>query len=80
MSIMDATGTIGCYGSAYIVRRAVVDEIGGWPKVNVGEDLMLAFTLSGNGKHLGICADVLQQDLTPESIDSIIVQRERWVI
>lgn len=45
----DSIGCSHCFGSGYIIRRAALDDIGGWPRVQVGEDIFCSYMLAGHG-------------------------------
>ncbi|KAH9908884.1 nucleotide-diphospho-sugar transferase [Xylariomycetidae sp. FL2044] len=76
--IRDRFGSSQCSGSGYVMRRAAIDSIGGWPRANVGEDLVCTLMLNKAGWDTGYIAEELQYGLAPDSFHSYISQRLRW--
>lgn len=68
-----------CTGTGYIVRRKALEEIGGWPQVESGEDYMCSTKLSDHGWKIAFIAEKLQVGLAPESLRAHVKQRMRWV-
>ena len=75
----DSLGAASCSGSGYVVRRKAIEDIGGWPLVNVGEDIVCSYKLQGAGWKVGFIPDQLQNGLAPASYHSYLKQRMRWV-
>lgn len=46
--INDNLNTAQCFGTGYIIRRLALDSIGGYPLVDVAEDVFLSHVLSGH--------------------------------
>jgi cellulose synthase/poly-beta-1,6-N-acetylglucosamine synthase-like glycosyltransferase len=75
----DNIGLSHCFGSGYIVRRSALKEIGGWPKVPVGEDIYCSHMLAGHGWGIAFLKEFVQYGLTAGSFESLSKQRMRWV-
>ncbi|MCJ1250033.1 hypothetical protein MMC30_007259 [Trapelia coarctata] len=68
-----------CIGSGYIVRKAALADIGGWPLVDAGEDYMCSALLSNAGWKLAYIDEYLQLGLAPESLRVHVKQQIRWI-
>ena len=68
-----------CMGSGYVARRKALDDIGGWPLVDTGEDYMCSALLSNAGWKISFVREDLQSGLAPESMEAQVKQRMRWV-
>lgn len=68
----DSLGAASCSGSDYVVRRKAIEDIGGWPLVNVGEDIVCSYKLQGAGWKVGFIPDQLQNGLAPASYHSYL--------
>lgn len=68
-----------CTGSGYIARRKAIEDIGGWPQVDVGEDFMCSSALSDCGWKVAFIPENLQVGLGPDSYLCHVKQRMRWV-
>lgn len=68
-----------CTGSGYVVKRKALEEIGGWPLAETGEDYMCSTLLSNAGWKCAFVRESLQFGLAPESLRALIKQRMRWV-
>ena len=69
-----------CTGSGFIARRTAIDNIGGWPLVEAGEDYMCSALLSSAGWNIVFVRDKLQYGLAPESLYAHVKQQIRWVL
>ncbi len=65
-------------GSCAIVRRSVLDEIGGFATGTVTEDLHTSLRIHARGHQSVYHAEPLAFGLAPESIEPFIGQRVRW--
>lgn len=72
-------GTSQCHGSGFVMRRSALDEIGGWPLSNVGEDILCSYLLINAGWRTKYVNEELQRGFDPDSMHSFIKQRIRWV-
>ncbi|KAH7395444.1 nucleotide-diphospho-sugar transferase [Cadophora sp. MPI-SDFR-AT-0126] len=77
--IKDRTGLPGCTGSGWIMRRAALEDIGGFPSKSLTEDLLCGMMLLGKGMWHGlILAEELQWGMAPDSYHKHVQQRRRW--
>ncbi|PSN70281.1 hypothetical protein BS50DRAFT_632185 [Corynespora cassiicola Philippines] len=74
----DNIGCSHCFGSGYIVRRSALEQIGGWPKVPVGEDIFCSYMLAGHGWGIAFIKEFVQYGLTAGSFEALSKQRMRW--
>jgi hypothetical protein len=75
----DFFGCSQCSGSGYVMRRCALESIGGWPRANIGEDIMCSNMLQEQGWKTKYIPDQLQFGLAPDSFHGYINQRSRWV-
>lgn len=68
-----------CTGTGYVVRRSALNEIGGWPLAETGEDYMCSALLSDAGWKIAFVRENLQFGLAPGSLLGLLKQRMRWV-
>jgi cellulose synthase/poly-beta-1,6-N-acetylglucosamine synthase-like glycosyltransferase len=77
--LSDRVGSAMCSGSGYIVRRKALENIGGWPQVDVGEDASCSGVLRSHGWKVTFVREYLQLGLAPDSFQAYIRQKWRWV-
>ena len=77
--IKDALGVAWCTGSGYILRRAALQEIGGFPTGSLAEDVCCSSMLLGAGWRTAFVHEPLQYGTVPDSLTSHLKQRTRWV-
>lgn len=77
--IKDAMGVAWCTGSGYVIRRAALEEIGGFPTGSLAEDVCCSSMLLGAGWHTAFVHEPLQFGTVPDSLTSHLKQRTRWV-
>ncbi|MBB3213468.1 cellulose synthase (UDP-forming) [Herbaspirillum sp. Sphag1AN] len=65
-------------GSAAVLRRSHLDEVGGIGGVSITEDAETAMKLHACGYHSAYLNEPLISGLQPETFSSFIVQRLRW--
>ncbi|KAL8965542.1 MAG: hypothetical protein Q9183_003797 [Haloplaca sp. 2 TL-2023] len=75
----DRLGASMCTGTGYVARRTALEEIGGWPLAESGEDFMCSALLGSAGWEIAYVRENLQYGLAPSSFRSVIRQRMRWV-
>lgn len=68
-----------CTGTGYVARRKALEDIGGWPLAQAGEDYMCSVLLGDAGWGIAFVRENLQYGLCPESLRALIKQRMRWV-
>ncbi|GAB7359790.1 hypothetical protein MBLNU230_g6959t1 [Neophaeotheca triangularis] len=76
--MQERVGAANCPGSGYVAVRAALDSIGGFPKLNVGEDIFCAYKLKGKNWGIAFIPDKIQSGLQAESFHHYIKQRKRW--
>ncbi|KAL3417926.1 Cellulose synthase 1 [Phlyctema vagabunda] len=76
----DLVDAATCTGTGYVIRRSALEDIGGWPIVEAGEDFMCSTILSNNGWKVGFVRENLQFGLAPDSLRSYKKQRMRWTV
>jgi cellulose synthase/poly-beta-1,6-N-acetylglucosamine synthase-like glycosyltransferase len=77
--VRDPVGCSMCHGSGYVMRRKALDDIGGWPLVNIGEDVLCSYQLNRAGWQTAFVQDKLQFGMAPQSFHAYVTQRMRWV-
>lgn len=77
--LRDRYGCSQCCGSGFVMRRAALDSIGGWPLCNVGEDIICSFALMDAGWRTAHVNERLQSGVVAESFHAYVAQRVRWV-
>jgi len=65
-------------GSGAVLRRAALEEIGGFPTTTVTEDLHTSMLLHSRGWRSIYVNRNLSAGLAPESFDAYLTQRRRW--
>lgn len=65
-------------GSCYFVRRAVIEDVGGWDTEALSEDMELAARLVDNGYKIKYAPDVRSWQEYPASVTGFVKQRVRW--
>lgn len=67
-----------CYGSNFVVRRACLDAIGGFPTQTICEDLFLSYVLKGKGWITRYHDEELALGLAADTLNEFLKQRMRW--
>ena len=62
-----------------MARRSALIEIGGWPLLDAGEDVMCSALLINAGWKSAFIRGDTQSGLAPESLRAHVKQRMRWV-
>ncbi|MEI2300971.1 glycosyltransferase family 2 protein [Ensifer sp. MJa1] len=76
----DAVECAFCVGTSFVVRRAVVNEIGGFPHDALSEDMLLTYRLMERGYITRWLNEKLSVGLSAEGIPEYITQRTRWCL
>lgn len=76
----DASNAAFCVGTSFIVRRSVVEEIGGFPDGAICEDLLLSYQLYRRGHLTRWLNERLSVGISAESIPEYLTQRTRWCL
>jgi cellulose synthase (UDP-forming) len=74
----DARGAMFCCGTNMVLRRATLDDVGGFPEGSLTEDFQLSITLHERGWRTAYVAEVLAQGIGPEDMASYASQQHRW--
>lgn len=77
--VHDSLGHSDCLGSGYVMRRAALEEIGGFPVESLSEDVCCSAKLLGAGWKTCFIPESLQHGSVPESYNAHVKQRTRWV-
>lgn len=75
----DRVGQAMCQGSGWLVRRSALEDIGGWPIAQTGEDVMCALKLLHHGWKLSYVREYLQHGRTADTFGARVTQKIRWV-
>ena len=67
-----------CVGSGWVIRRSLLEELGGFPQQSICEDLEISYVLKGRGQRTLFLNEALAWGLAPESVAEYIKQRVRW--
>ncbi|RVX65886.1 hypothetical protein B0A52_10250 [Exophiala mesophila] len=78
--IKDSMGVAWCTGSGYVLRRAALQSIGGFPIGSLAEDVCCSSMLLGSGWNTAFIHEPLQFGTVPDSLTSHLKQRTRWTI
>jgi cellulose synthase (UDP-forming) len=74
----DATNSVVCCGTCFVIRRQALDEIGGIPTESITEDFFTSLNLQARGYRIKYLNEGLSAGMAPESIGAYITQRLRW--
>jgi len=77
-SARDAYSNAFCVGSGWLVPRARLRELGGFPQESICEDLEVSYALLARGYRTLFLNERLCQGMAPESVPEYIKQRVRW--
>jgi len=66
-------------GTMSVIRRSVLEEIGGWSSDSVTEDAELGARLAVAGHSGFFVPEVVGHGLLPETLEAMQLQRRRWV-
>lgn len=76
----DAWGAAFCIGTSFVVRRDLVERIGGFPTGTVTEDIHLTYRLMRHGYVTRWLNERLSVGLSAEGLPEYISQRSRWAL
>lgn len=74
----DATNSVICCGSSFVIRRSALHEIGGIPTESITEDFFTSLHLQSRGYRIKYLNEAISAGLSPENIGDYISQRLRW--
>lgn len=66
--------------SGCVIRRDVLQQLGGFPTISFSEDVLLSNMFLGTGFHVVSLREMLQLGRAPESLQGHVSQRSRWGI
>jgi cellulose synthase (UDP-forming) len=75
---MDGLDAVICCGTNFVMRRAAVDEIGGFKEDSVTEDAATGLALHARGWRSRYINERLADGLAPEDLPSFLKQQRRW--
>ncbi|MEB3332874.1 MAG: glycosyltransferase family 2 protein, partial [Synechococcaceae cyanobacterium] len=67
-----------CAGTSFLVRRAALEEIGGFVEAAISEDLATGMALAARGWELRYLHEKLSAGLAAETMLDFVRQRQRW--
>lgn len=76
--VKDGAGCVLCAGTSFVVRRSLLEEVGGFVTESICEDYFTGIRLSARGYEVIYLNEKLSAGLAAESISSYISQRLRW--
>ncbi len=71
-------GAMVCCGTNVVLRRAAIDDVGGFPEDSLTEDFELSLRLHERGWSSAYVPEVLARGLGPEDMASYVAQQARW--
>ena len=71
-------GTAELRGNGMVVRRDVLERVGGWSRTAITEDLELSTRLAAAGEHVAMAPEVVVEEEAVESLAALWGQRLRW--
>lgn len=74
----DGHGAMFCAGTNVVLRRAALEQAGGFPEGPLTEDLELSVALHALGWRSAYVSEVLARGLGPEDMASYAGQQQRW--
>ncbi len=78
LSGRDRANSVICCGSSFVVRRRVLDRIGGIPTETLTEDFVTSLKIQALGDRVIYLNEALSAGLAAENIGGYIDQRLRW--
>ncbi|MEO1351273.1 MAG: glycosyltransferase [Cyanobacteria bacterium J06635_15] len=76
--VRDGAGAVVCAGTSFVLRRAALEEVGGFVTEAVSEDFFTGIQLAAKGNRLVYLNEKLSAGLAAENIASHALQRIRW--
>ncbi|WP_017327183.1 glycosyltransferase [Synechococcus sp. PCC 7336] len=74
----DATNSLVCCGTSFVIRRSALDRIGGIPTESIAEDFFTSVKLQSLGYQTKYLNEAISAGMSPENISAYINQRLRW--
>ncbi|MCM1983981.1 glycosyltransferase family 2 protein [Lyngbya confervoides] len=76
--VRDGVGAVVCAGTSFVVRRAALDQVGGFVTESLSEDFFTGIQLAAQGYRLVYLNEKLSAGLAADNIAAHAVQRLRW--
>jgi cellulose synthase (UDP-forming) len=76
--VRSAWDAVVCAGTSFLVRRAALEEIGGFVEPAISEDLVTGMVLASRGWTLRYLGEKLSAGLAAETMLDFVRQRQRW--
>ena len=76
--LQNAAQDAWCTGSGFVVRRAALEQIGGFPEGHLQEDILTSLLFSAVGWGTVLAPGPLQWGLAADTMASWLKQRQRW--
>ncbi|MBD1192950.1 cellulose synthase catalytic subunit [Vulcanococcus sp. Clear-D1] len=76
--VRSAWDAVVCAGTSFLVRRAALDDIGGFVEQAISEDLVTGMALASRGWKLRYLGEKLSAGLAAETMLDFVRQRQRW--
>lgn len=75
----DMADAAWCTGSGWVMTRAAIDSIGGFPSASLTEDVYASILILSKGFKTVYLPEVLQWGLLPDTYAGHVKQFTRWV-
>jgi cellulose synthase (UDP-forming) len=76
--VRSAWDAVVCAGTSFLVRRAALEEVGGFVEQAISEDLVTGMLLASRGWRLRYLGEKLSAGLAAETMLDFVRQRQRW--
>ena len=76
--VRDGWGAVVCAGTSFVVRRAALDQVGGFVEQALSEDFVTGIALRQQGWRLVYLQEKLSAGLAAETMADFVHQRQRW--
>ena len=76
--VRSAWGAVVCAGTAFVARRAALDQVGGFVEAALSEDFVTGIALLGRGWRVRYLGEPLSAGLAAETLLDFVRQRQRW--
>lgn len=73
-------GSCGVGGNGQLVKREVLDKLGGWNVDSLTEDLDLTIRMNNMGLHVRYAPEAIVWQEAVETFEALLRQRKRWVM
>jgi cellulose synthase (UDP-forming) len=76
--VRSAWDAVVCAGTSFLVRRAALEDVGGFVEPAISEDLVTGMVLASRGWRLRYLGEKLSAGLAAETMLDFVHQRQRW--